>query len=611
MKTKVINNSDIKRVIKMRGPLGSFIASILMWLLGFNKANKIYDKYKSYNGADFCEEILKGLNIKYDIIPHQLDYVPQEGAFITISNHSYGGVDGIISLTIFGSMRCDYKTLSNFILTMIPNLKDTFLPVNPFSNMPGIKSSFSGIRMAKEHLNSGGALGLFPAGEVSTFQRPGKKVAPKKGRVCEDIAWPENMIKLIKTAGVPVIPVYFDGENSKIFHFLGKINPMLRTVSLLREVYNKKGKSIKMRIGKPIGVSEIAEYSNLKELGEYLRNRVYSLEGDLSNVNTALNVSPEKIVPIALPKDKKTIIKEFEKIKSKKLFESSSFQCFLTDYQEIPNIIHEIGRKREEAFRATGEGVNLPLDLDEYDTYFKHLILWDKNKKKIAGAYRLGIGKEIFESHGGISGFYTQNLFKYGQGFGEILKQSIELGRSFVSVDYQKETLPLSLLFKGLMYSLLLYPDTAYFIGPVSISNWYPRFYQSLMVYYLSNNHSIDHKKKEISPRNPFSPDFLRVDPGALLLKKMDSFDKFDRFLLRISDNKYRVPTLVKKYIKINSKIICYNVDPLFNYSLDGLILLKIKNFPKREILNMSKDMDKLEQEKILKRFGYSLNEEN
>lgn len=606
MRAKVINISDIQRVIKMKGPVGYLLSAMLMWVLGFNKCNKYFDKCCKTQGPEFAGDLLKEMKVAYDIDPSQLDYIPQEGPFITISNHPFGGIDGLLLYNIVGTMRPDLKTMTNFILSMIPNLREMTLPVNPFSDGTSSMKSIAGIRKTKEHIAMGGGLGLFPAGEVSTIQHGEKRTSLKKGRVVEDIPWPENMIKLIKNANAPVIPIYFEGENSKFFHFLGRIHPFLRTLRLPRELFNKKGMTVPIRIGKPIAVNEISEYSDIESLRGYLRSRVYALQSDIEDPNKNQPQVGGAVQPIALPKDKKAVLKEIEKIKDKKLFEVASYQCYLVEYADIPNLIYEIGRRREEAFRATGEGTNLALDLDDYDKYYKHLILWDKNHKKVAGAYRLGIGSEICELHGGIPSFYTNYLFKYKEGFKETLKECIELGRSFVSIEYQKENLPLMLLFKGLMHSMLNYPDAKYLIGPVSISNSYPRFYQSLMVYYLSQKFTTNIGEGLVEPRTPFAPDYLKIDPQMLLSKKMDSFEKFDRFLLRLSDGKYRVPTLVKKYIKINSRIICFNVDPLFNYCLDGLILLKINEFPRQEIEMMTKEItNRFEKERILARFGY------
>lgn len=612
-KTKVVNKSDIMNAIHMKGLIGWTIATLAMWLLGLNKINRYNQKYQQYKGAEYCEHVLRGVGVKYTLNPQQFDFIPQDGPFITISNHHVGSIDGMILCSVIGTMRPDFKILTNFLLTLFPSLKDNFLPVNPFSGEFQSHKSFKGLRLALEHVRNGGCLGLFPAGEVATVQ-PSKKKTALKNRMVEDTIWPENMAKFIRNANVPVIPIYFECNNSKFFHILGMIHPLLRTGRLVHEMFNKKGQVVPMRIGKPILPNEIAEYQDNAQLGAYLRSRIYAMESEFNDSNTSLLAPPDTVIPIALPKDKKAVLKEISRLKAsgKKLFEVASYQCYLADYDEIPVTMFELGRRREQAFRATGEGCNRAIDVDNYDTYYKHLILWDFKQKKIAGAYRMGIGSEIFEKHGGVDGFYTKSLFNYSDEFIEkYLKNTIELGRSFVSVEYQKEALPLMLLIKGLMFSLMRYPDAKYFIGPVSISNSYPKFYQSLMVYYLNNMHHANISETDAVPTTPFTPDYLHINPKDLLRRKMDNFEKFDRFLMRLSDNKYRIPTLVKKYIKINSKIICFNVDPLFNYSLDGLILLDIKEYPRFELLAMTKDMTNVqEREAIMNRFGYSLKED-
>ena len=608
-KTKIINKSDIMKVIHMRGPVGWLIATLAMWIFGFNKVNKANDHCKQYQGADFSAQILRHVGIKYDLKPYQYNYIPQDGPFIVIANHPIGSADGMMLSAIIGTMRTDFKIMANFLLTMIPSLRDSFIAVNPFNDTTSARSSLGGLRLAKAHLAAGGSLGLFPAGEVSTHQRPRNRTSLKRHMV-EDIPWPQSMIKLIRNANVPVIPVYFEAENSKWFHLVGRLHPMLRTLNLPNELFNKKGKTIPMRIGKPVMPNELAEYQDIAQLGSYLRSRVYAMEVEFNNPNEELMKPPELVTPISLPRDKKAVVKEFERLKNggKKLFEVSAYQCYLAEASEIPVAMMELGRRREEAFRATGEGSNQAIDVDDYDKYYKHLILWDAKRKRIAGGYRLGIGSEIFEKHGGVEGFYTSSLFTYAKDFEDTLRATIELGRSFVSLEYQKEALPLMLLLKGLMHSLMRYPDAEYFIGPVSISNSYPKFYQSLMVYYLENKHNAMLPEDSAMPTTPFEPDYLKINPKDLLRRKMDNFEKFDRFLMRLSDNTYRMPTLVKKYMKVNTRIINFNVDPLFNYSLDGLIILRIKDYPRAEILSMTKDITAVaEREAIMNRFGYSL----
>lgn len=594
MITKVVTRQNIKSAIKMRGLPGEIASAFIMWFLGFNRINKKYSRFAQYNGREFTTALLKEFGVQYELDDRELQNIPQEGPFIFVSNHPYGAIDGVILVNIFSSVRPDIKIVTNFILSNIPNLKDFFFPVNPFENSKELKSSFTGLRMANEHLRSGGCLGLFPAGEVSTHYG---------SAIIRDKEWQHSIIKLVKNAGVPVIPVYCHGTNSRFFHTIGKIHPVLRTIRLPGELLNKKGRVVSVRIGRPISPSEINDYKDIKSLGQYLKSRSYALEANVKKEKGW--IADKEIIPIALPKNRRALMKEILSLPHNKLlFTTGHYACYLTDSASIPLMMHELGRRREESFRAIGEGTGKPLDLDGYDEYYKHLILWDKQKTRLVGAYRLGFGKEIIKSKG-VKGLYSNTLFGYEKPMLDILNQAIELGRSFVVPDYQKEPLPLVLLIKGLFYSVLNNPEIRYLMGPVSISSWYPKFYRSLIIYYLQQNFSVKELERYIIPKNPFFPDYLRCSVDHLMMNKMDSIEKFDRYLMRLSNNEYRLPTLVKKYLKINSRIIKFNVDPDFNYCVDGLVLLDLLQISKQEIINLSKDEPN--KEKVFSRFGITL----
>lgn len=595
VETNLINISDIKNAIGMKGVLGEIIGKSAMSLMRLHDLNKVYAQCQHLQGREFTEALLKNNNVKVDLITEQLENIPKEGPFIIVSNHPFGAFDGIILFNLVASIRPDFKILTNFILSHIKNLSEYFLPVNPFSDMKNLKSSFSGVRAAKEHVLNGGGLGLFPAGEVSTYHGNG---------YTEDIEWTQSMAKLIQKSKVPVIPVYFDGQNSRVFHALGRVHPLLRTVQLPKEMLKRANSIVTVRIGKPISPSEIQEH-NINSLRKYLKNRSYALQAQIEHPVADENLrKKEEETPIAPSKGKDLLIAEIDKLTKggNKLFDTANFSCFLADYDEIPALIHEIGIKREEAFRAVGEGTGMDVDLDKFDTYYKHLILWDNAAQAFAGAYRLGIGDEIVKKYGK-RGFYSQTLFKYSQNFTDTLSSSIELGRSFVALEYKKDALPLMLLIRGLMYSILRYSECKYLFGPVSISSSYPMFYRSLMTHYIMEMHSRDFLKKNVKGRTPFKPDFLRVSPKDLIETKIKSIEIFDRFMLRLSDGQYRMPTLVKQYLKLGAKIACFNVDKDFNYCIDGLVFLTIADVPKDEILKLARGAE--DPEKILNRFNY------
>ncbi len=598
MVNKLVSTAEVKKAFKLRGFFGDILASLIMIIIGLNRVNKRYARLSHLTGRDFTGEILKDFNISFDINEKEMEHIPQEGPFIVVSNHPYGAVDGIILLHIFSSVRPEIKSVSNFILLQVPNINEFFLPVNPFSDNPNLASSFTGLRAALDSLRNGGSLALFPAGEVSTTYGTS---------VIRDKTWSPTMIKLIKSANVPVIPVYFHGSNSNFFHWIGKLHPMLRTARLPGELFNKQNKCIKMSIGRAVSTAEIGEFSSLNELGMCLRSRCYAMEANIAQVKKQEVLV--NTVPIALPKNRRAMQKEINALSPDKLlFTTGHYSCYITDSKSIPLMMHELGRRREEAFRAVGEGTGRPLDLDEYDEYYKHLILWDRQKTRLVGAYRLGFGSEIMKAKG-VKGFYTQTLFNYEKPFEEILNSSMELGRSFVVLDYQKEALPLVLLMKGLFYSVINNSEVRYLLGPVSISSWYPKFYRSLIIYYLKEQHSAGDLEKYVTPRNPFFPDYLKATPEHLLANKLDSIEKFDRFMLRLSNNEYRLPTLVKKYLKVNCKIVTYNVDPDFNYCVDGLVLLDLKEVSRQEIASLAKGESDIER--VMARFGFKDEDKN
>lgn len=593
---KVVTSTDIKNALGMKGFLGTCVAKVLYGVCGLGEINRLFDGAADYQGREFADHLLENMNVTFGLDPEQLNNIPKTGGFIVVSNHPFGGIEGVMLYSLISKVRPDVKLMANFILSHIPNLKEAFFAVNPFSSNPEWKSSVAGIKGAIEHVANGNGLGIFPAGEVSRYHGHDYP---------EDLPWSNSIARIIKQSGVPVVPVYWHGRNSKTFYFFDKIHNMLGTARLMRELANKHDTCIPVQIGKPIPAAEVAEYDQPRDLAAYLRARTYALEANLQKPEfPSFNVQQE---PLADPVDPSLLLKELDQIREQcLLFSSANFDCFLSDYDRIPNLMEEIARLREESFRAIGEGTGKSLDKDEFDLYYKHLILWDREKKRVAGSYRLGIGSQIVQDYG-FKGFYISTLFNLvDDTFLEALKKTIELGRSFVSVDYQKEVLPLVLLLRGLSMVVVRYKEIEYFIGPVSISNWYPKFYQSLIVEYVTRNHPVKVEWTNlVLPRTPFRPDFLKVDHEVLLAKNMQSTDRFDKFLLRVSDGAYRMPTLFKKYLKLNAKLLCFNIDPDFNDVLDALLFLKFTDFPEDEVMPLFRDSTEEEKKMVRERFGY------
>ena len=406
----ILDREGLQKELRLKGFTGKVVSGLLYKVLEMKKVNATTQRNADLLGPDFAAGVIKDVGAAYQLIPSQLDNIPAEGGFITVSNHHYGSIDGMILTDVVARKRPDYKILTTFLLARIPQLRDWFIPVNNLS--AGDTRTVSGIRAALGHIGEGNPLGLFPAGEVGTWQKKDKRTSVQGKRVVEDKPWAENMMKLIRRSGFPVVPIFFDGGNSTNFHILGKIHRRLRTVRLPHEMYNKQGVTVHVRIGKPIPADEIAKYSD-KELSQYLHNRCYALEEQC--LEKPVETAPAtQLAPLADAVSTDAIRSRMESLKDKMLFESGDYRVYLISEQDAPEVMQEVYRLREETFRSIGEGTGKPLDTDPYDKYYKHMLLWSVPGGELVGGYRVGFGSEIMASHGGIKGFYTASLVKMG-----------------------------------------------------------------------------------------------------------------------------------------------------------------------------------------------------
>lgn len=593
----IIAKEEIKKAINL-GPLSEGFARLAMSVLRLNTINDVYSKIADKDGLDFVSAGLEELNVKIDINPEELKRIPKTGGFITISNHPFGGVDGVILLKLLlESGRTDSLLLGNFILKRIEKLSKYVISVDPFEG--GRKGNVSGIKTALTHVQNGGCLGIFPAGEVSTYydDTDNKGIADKQ--------WIPSMVRFMRKAEVPIVPIYFQGENSRLFHLLGLIHPILRTAKLPSELLNKDKQPIKVRIGYPISVAEQNSHANIDKYGRFLRVKTYALGSSLTDVNKFFNYklkSDPQPEPVVDAIDTNTIAAEVEMLREKYLlFKSKNYSVICAPSEEMPNLMHEIGRLREITFRGVNEGTNRSIDLDEFDLYYWQLFIWDDDENKIVGAYRAGKGKDIIERYG-LKGFYINTLFKIDKNFIPYMEQAIELGRSIVVPEYQRKPLPLFLLWKGILYFLLKNPEYRYLVGPVSISNHFSNFSKGVIISFMQSNYYDHNLARYIKPRTKFDVQ-IKEDDINIIFNDSDDIGKLDKFIQEVEPFDYRMPVLLKKYVKLGGKIICFNVDPKFNDALDGLLILDLLKVPFETITSLSKEIN---DKSILERFNVS-----
>ncbi len=396
-----------------------------------------------------------------------------------------------------------------------------------------------------------------------------------------------HLMRSVMRAEIPVVPVRLKTP------FPGFVRPNLggRIVSWMKGEPHK----ITVRVGAKITVEEQAKFPKPKDFKRFIQSKIFSLGSGLEVkpffLRNIFSLPKEEAEPIAERIDSQLIEAEIGRLKFNSLIASQAeFDIFVVEAKDIPYTIQEIGRLRELTFRAVGEGTRKARDLDEYDLYYRQLILWDREAKQIAGGYRMGIGDEIFERYG-IGGFYIHSFFKIKEGFHPYLKKSVEMGRSYIVPDYQRKRLPLFLLWKGILYFLLKNPRFSYLYGPVSISKYYSNLSRGVIVAYIKKHFFNDHLAAFLKPRKPFKVKVDKVDIEMLADNLDAELQALDNLIEDIEPEHFRLPVLVRQYLKLNARFISFNVDPNFSDVLDGFIILDLNDVPIAMIESLRKEV--------------------
>ena len=556
--------------------------SFAEWATGLNRLDAHYqDRPQGLNSFEFMRHTLKCLNVTYDIHQGELSSIPKTGPVVIIANHPLGALEGVILAEMVGRVRPDVKVLANEYLKQIPEICDLFIGVDVFETKQAKKTNANALREAHQHLSNEGVLIIFPAGEVSTYDKETKLLSDKR--------WSYSAAKFIEKHKATAVPIYIDGKNSQTFYLAGKIHPLLRTLLLGREMLNKKENTIHLSIGTPILHKELSGFNSPIEAINYLRLNTYLLATNTDDA-TALHSPLLNSFPVMASIDALTLENEINALPAEaKLVEQNGLSVYCTKSQAIPNVLQEIGRIREITFREVGEGTGLACDLDDYDTHYYHLFIWHQESKEIVGSYRLGLVDELIAEFG-LDGLYSRSLFTYQQAFIDTLNDSIEVGRSVVAKKYQRNVSSLLLLWKGISTFVYQRPKYTHLFGPVSISNDYSLSARQLIASTLSIHHYDNEKAALVSATTPLKPATKKIWNGDML-SLLGDLKLLSKVLSRIEKGK-GLPVLLRQYIGLNGKLVCFNVDPDFNDALDGLIVVDMSNVPHK---TLSKYMGKEE----------------
>ncbi|MGR5063799.1 lysophospholipid acyltransferase family protein [Photobacterium sp. DNB22_13_2] len=563
------------------------------WATGLKKLDQFYASRPA--GGDvgtFLRYALDTLGIQYSIKQGSLAQVPALGATVVVANHPLGCVEGVILAELLRLVRKDIKILANHYLKTVPELDELFIGVDVFEGPQAVKANVKALREANRHLANGGLLLMFPAGEVSAYDR--------KTRSITDKDWSHSVSRLISKSKATTVPVYIDGKNSRKFYMAGRIHPLLRTLMLGRELLNKRDRQINLAIGEAISIKEIKGFEDNKMLVHYLRLNTYLLGSQLKNAKKPkLSTLDFDAEPIVAPISPEILTYEISQLdEGEHLLSSGQFDVYCSSATRIPSVMAELGRLREVNFRAVGEGTGKATDVDEFDQYYHHLFVWDRDRQGLVGAYRLGLVDRILDSEG-VDGLYSRTLFNYDERFIRQQGNAIELGRSVIAADYQKSLSALMLLWKGIATFVYRHPRYTHLFGPVSISNDYSSEARHLMVESMAVHHYDIESAELVSASNPLvqkAPLFWKTE----MLSALADIQLLSKVISRLEGDK-GVPVLLRHYLGLNGKLVSFNVDADFNDALDGLIVVDLRAVPAK---TLGKYMGKSEVQTYLAQFG-------
>ena len=546
-------------------------------LFSFDRLRAVFDAARCFGESDGpIASLLALLQITIHVDPAELRRIPSSGPVVAVANHPFGLLEGAALAHLFPKIRPDVRILANSMLAAIPELREKCIFIDPFGRPDLAAANASALRECLAWLRRGGMIVAFPAGEVAHWNW--------KDGILADPPWNPTAARLAQLAGAAALPVFFKGANSVLFQVAGALHSRLRTASLPRELLNKRGRSVDLRIGHPISHATLQSFPDAREATEYLRCRTYLLDPAGSSTSGAAPVAP-RVAPLrslrrvaeAVPRH--ALAAEIGRLPpGRMLCAAGDLSVFLGTAKELPHLTREIGRLRETAFRQVGEGTGRCMDLDEFDRYYLHLFLWNRDAGEIAGAYRLGATPDILPRYG-IRGLYTSTLFHFRKELFDRIGPAIELGRSFIRPEYQKQYAPLLLLWKGIGRYVASRPECAALFGGVSISNDYHPVSRHLIVKFLEA-HRMEDLARMVEPRHAYRPAERLFRRTGAVHRTPAGIEDLSNLIAGLERDGKGVPILIRQYLKTGGRLLGFNVDRRFLNALDALILVDLRNLP-------------------------------
>lgn len=543
--------------------------SIIKKLFHENQINTFLIQNKHKGTFSFVEAVVDYFDMGISLQKNEMSHIPSYGRVVIIANHPLGALDALALLHLLKDIRKDIKIVANSFLSGFENLKDIVIPVD---NMTG-KMTKDTVESIYSALDKEMAVIIFPSGEVSRARPNGIK----------DTAWKSGFYKIASKTHAPLLPIYIKAKNSKSFYVLSMIHRSLATATLPHEMFKAKGKTIEFIVGNTIPYESYRMPAlPTKEAVKLLRKHFYRVAKRKKNIFKVENGISMPEVSSELKSELKnaTLLGETKDGKKIMLYETEIENC----------IIKEIGRLREISFRHVGEGSGNKRDIDGYDFYYKHIIIWDDEALEIAGAYRIGPCRQIIEDFD-LDGLYTSTLFKFDEAFNPYFENGLELGRSFVQPKYWNSR-ALDYLWQGIGAYVRENPNIRYLFGPVSLSHSFNEKAQALLIYFY--RHYFKAEYALVAHKDPYHMS-SQMKKLCREIFKGDDYREDQRLLKEeLGYMGYAIPTLYKQYADVCEEggvsFYDFGYDKDFNDCIDGFILVdlsKMKESKRKRYIGM------------------------
>lgn len=553
---------------RSRGRLRIMLSTLVERLCGFHEARAEYERIRSLRQeGSFPEMILAARNIVVNVSRHETIRIPRKGPCIVVSNHPLGAMDGVALLSEMLRLRSDVKIIANEILHEVAELREYIFPVDVVGSNAVAKNA-TAMRAAYRHVAAGGMLIAFPAGEVSALRHfpPG----------IHDRRWSEHMSRLAKSTAATVVPAYVKARNSGLFYAAGCLHPFVRTLMLVREMLRFRDRSMDIVFGSPIRQTTQVREMSAESFRDLLRFRSDFLRFKAKEERAAGGLELVRGEKVIDPVSAYSMAAEIDKLDGRqRLVETEEFLVVGAEFRSIPTVMQEVGRLREISFRLAGEGSGKSCDIDVYDSMYTHIIVWSKSTNAVVGAYRVGRVDELLRRYGR-NGLYGNTLFTFSDTILNALTPSLELGRSFVRPEYQRDPSVLALLLRGIGAYVAQYPHYRYLIGAVSISDTYSDASKRLMVNSLMAHHLDRTIARGVSARRPVGVNLFRNWDGLLHSRTLLPIPELDSLIRDVEPQGKGVPVLLRHYTKIGGRIAALHRDEDFGGCIDAFIIVDL-----------------------------------